>query len=105
MKKRPEKDKTLFFCFSSLAVAVECHGERAGAARRRWERRLPSFWRHEQMAVQMVLATVTHHSFGKVGTAGGFLRNQRTTRTGKGEEYDTHCSVDTRQQLPDSASS
>ena len=52
------------------------HGEHAGAARVRRERRVRSFWRHEQMAIQMVLAAVQHHSHG-------VLRNQRTaTRTG-----------------------
>ena len=54
------------------------HGEHAGAARVRRERRMRSFRRHEQMAIQMVLATtVQHHSHG-------VLRNQRTaTRTGE----------------------
>ena len=52
------------------------HGEQAGAARVRRERKMRSFWRHEQMAIQMVLASVQHHSHG-------VLRNQRTaTRTG-----------------------
>ena len=40
------------------------HGEDAGAARVRRERRMRSFWRHEQMAIQMVLASVQHHSHG-----------------------------------------
>ena len=52
------------------------HGEHAGAARVRRERKMRSFWRHEQMAIQMVLASVQHHSHG-------VLLNQRTaTRTG-----------------------
>ena len=62
-----------------------------GSARRRKERRLRSWLRHEQQPTAAVLATVTHHSFGKVGTASGVLRNQKTaTRTGNGEEYETH---------------
>ena len=53
------------------------HGEHAGAARVRRERKMPSFWRHEQTAIQMVLASVQHHSHG-------VLRNQRkATRTGR----------------------
>ena len=35
-----------------------------GSARRRRERRLRSWLRHEQQSVSSVLATVTHHSFG-----------------------------------------
>ena len=62
-----------------------------GSARRRRERRLRSFWRHEQMAVQMVLATVTHHSFGKVGTTHAALRGQKQgTRTVQGEEHELY---------------
>ena len=40
-----------------------------GAAWRRRQRRLRSWWRHEQQTVAAVLATVTHHSHSKVGTA------------------------------------
>ena len=59
-----------------------------GSARRRRERRLGSWLTHEQQSIAAVLATVTHHSIGKVGTASGVLRNQKTaTRTGK--EYET----------------
>ena len=62
-----------------------------GIARRRRERRLRSWLRHEQQSIAAVLATVTHHSFDKVGTASGVLRNQKTaTRTGNGEEYEAH---------------
>ena len=62
-----------------------------GSARRRRERRLRSFWRHEQMAVQMVLATVTHHSFGKVGTTHAARRGQKQgTRTVQGEEHELY---------------
>ena len=56
-----------------------------GSARRRRERRLRSWLRHEQQSIAAVLATVTHHSFGKVGTVSGVLRNLRTaTRTREG---------------------
>ena len=47
-----------------------------GSAVRRRERRLRSFWRHERMAIQMALATVTHHSF-QVGTAHDAPRSQK----------------------------
>ena len=60
------------------------------ASRRRRDRRLRSFWRHEQMAVQMVLATVTHHSFGKVGTTHAALWGQKQGRTVQGEEHELH---------------
>ena len=53
-----------------------------GSAVLRRERRLRSFWRHEQMAIHMALATVTHHSF-QVGTAHDALRSQKPV-TGAG---------------------
>ena len=37
-------------------------GATAGAARRRRERRLRMHWRHEQLSLQMLLATFQHHS-------------------------------------------
>ena len=54
-----------------------------GSAVRRRERRLRSFWRHEQMAIQMALATVTHHSF-QVGTAHDALRSQKPVTSAGG---------------------
>ena len=46
------------------------------------ERRLRS-WRHEQQTVAAVLATVTHHSHSKMGTANADLRGQKIgTSTG-----------------------
>ena len=54
-----------------------------GSAVRRRERRLRSFWRHEQMAVQMALATVTHHSF-QVSTAHDAPRSQKPVTSGGG---------------------
>ena len=53
-----------------------------GSARRRRERQLRSWPRHEQQSIAAVLAAVTHHSFDKVGTASGVPRNLKTaTRT------------------------
>ena len=72
-----------------------------GSARRRRERRLRSDLRHEQQSIAAVLATVTHHSFDKVGTASGVLRNRKTaTRTGKGEEHETHYTAKFRKTPP-----
>ena len=71
--------------------------ERAGAARRRRERRLRSWWRHERMSIAMALATVEHHSCGP--TAYDALRGQRTvTRAGEVEERVLH--VAPRRQEP-----
>ena len=62
-----------------------------GAAKRRRLRRLRSWWRHEQQTVAAVLATVTHHSFGKVGTTHAALRGQKQgTRTEQGEEHELY---------------
>ena len=75
-----------------------------GSARRRRERRLRSWLMHEQQSIAAVLATVTHHSFDKVGTASGVLRNRKTaTRTGKGEEYETHYTAKFRKTPPPQA--
>ena len=63
----------------------------SGAAMRRRQRRLRSWWRHEQQSIAAVLATVTHHSHSKVGTANAALRGQKTgtsTRVGPADaEY------------------
>ena len=73
-------------------LAVDMDVERAsGAAWRRRQRRLRSWWRHEQQTVAAVLATVTHHSHSKVGTANAALRGQKTgtsTRVGPAEYYE-----------------
>ena len=62
-----------------------------GAAMRRRQRRLRSCWRHEQQSIAAVLATVTHHSHSKVGTANAALRGQKTgtsTRVGPAEYFE-----------------
>ena len=62
-----------------------------GAAKRRRLRRLRSWLRHEQQTVAAVLATVTHHSFGKVGTTHAALWGQKQgTRTVQGEEHELY---------------
>ena len=60
-----------------------------GAAWRRRQRRLRSWWRHEQQTVAAVLATVTHHSHSKVGTANDAPRGQKkvtSTRVGPADD-------------------
>ena len=56
-------------------LAVDMDVER-GAAWRRRQRRLRSWWRYEQRTVAAVLAAVTHHSHSTVGTANAALRGQ-----------------------------
>ena len=59
--------------------------ERAGAATRRRERRLRSWWRHERMTVAMELAVATHHSSPKGGWPGAThdaLRGQTKASSG-----------------------
>ena len=75
-----------------------------GSARRRRERRFRSWLRHEQQSIAAFLATVTHHSFDKVGTASGVLRNRKTaTRTGKGEESEMKCTAKFQKTPPPQA--
>ena len=56
----------------------------AGSALRRRERRLRSWWRHEQRSVAAALATVTHHS-SQVGTKNDGLRAQKTVTSAGGK--------------------
>ena len=63
----------------------------SGAAWRRRQRRLRSWWRHVQQTVAAVLATVTHRSHSKVGTANDAPRGQETvnsTRVGPAEYHE-----------------
>ena len=86
-------------CVAPAGSRCEADGGTRSARRRR-ERRLRSWLRHEQQSIAAVLATVTHHS-GKVGTACGVLRDQKTaTRTGHGEEYETHFTAKIRKTPP-----
>ena len=50
-------------------VDMPVHCEHAGAARKRRERSMRSFWRHEQMAIQTALASALHHSADKTTRA------------------------------------
>ena len=53
-------------------------------SQRRRQRRLRSWWRHEQQSIAAALATVRHHSSGKVHTAYGAPRSQRLASRGRG---------------------
>ena len=62
-----------------------------GAAQRRRWRRLRSWWRHEQQSIAAALATVMHHSSGKVHTANRAPRSQKlATRAEEEVEYMPH---------------
>ena len=54
-----------------------------GAASRRRQRRVRQHWRHEQLTLQMVLATVEHHSHGAP-------RGQTTATRTRAEERETN---------------
>ena len=70
-----------------------------GAAKRRRQRRLLSWLRHEQQTVAAVLATVSFHSYPKVDTAHDGLRALRTvTSTREGAEHEKYVGL--RAQKP-----
>ena len=64
-----------------------------GAAQRRRERRLRSWYRHEQQTVRMALATYSHHSA---------LRGQKTARAGE-EVNEVHFTATFRANPPPQA--
>ena len=57
------------------------------AAKRRRERRLRSWWRHERMSIAAVLATVSHHSYPKVDAPRG-QKTVTSTTVGPAEYYE-----------------
>ena len=56
-------------------------GGGSGSALRRRERRLRQHWRHEQLALRMLLATFQHHAAP---------RGQTTARSGGGARDELH---------------
>ena len=60
------------------------HGEH-GAAWRRRQRRLRSWWRHELQSVALALSAAAHHSYDKVAAGEKYdgLRAQKTDRAGE----------------------
>ena len=63
---------------------MSLHGDH-GAAWRRRQRRLRTWWRHEQQSVAMALSAAAHHSIDKVAAGEKYddLRAQRTDRAGE----------------------
>ena len=61
--------------------SLSMDGARTGSARRRRERRLRSWWRHERMSIAAALVEATHHSAPRSGWPGTHLalRGQTTT--------------------------
>ena len=67
---------------------------------RRRQRRLRSWWRHEQQSIAL-LATVSHHSHPKVDTANDGLRAQKTvTSTGEEVEHASHFGLRAQKTPP-----
>ena len=64
-----------------------------GAAQRRRQRRLRSWWRHEQQWIAAALATYSHHSA---------LRGQKTARAGE-EDNEMHFTATFRANPPPQA--
>ena len=71
-------------------MAESCERPNGGVARRRRERRMRSWFRHEQQSIRMALATVLHHSYGRVHTEYGALRSQNTATRVRAEERETN---------------
>ena len=67
--------------WSSPVVDMMLHGDH-GAAWRRRQRRLRSWWRHEQQSVALALSAAAHHSFDKVAAEAKYsgLRAHNTDR-------------------------
>ena len=53
----------LVCCFETLAVCTFAESAMAGAAVRRRQRFLRSMWRHEQLSLKMMAASMSHHSW------------------------------------------
>ena len=69
---------------SCPVVDMVLHGDHGSTWRRR-QRRLRSWWRHEQQSVAMALSAAAHHSFDKVAAGEKYdgLRAQKTDRAGE----------------------
>ena len=63
---------------------MSLHGDHGSAWRRR-QRRLRSWWRHEQQSVAMALSAAAHHSFDKVA-AGETYYGPRAQKTDRARE-------------------
>ena len=85
----------------TLAVNIMLDVDRAtGAAKRRRERRLRSWWRHEAQSVQAAVVSALHHSRDVVPAKNVVLRGQKKT-TEKGEAgLETHSGLRAPTPLP-----
>ena len=81
-----------------VAMMDESSWQPMSAAQRRRQRRLRSMLGHEQQTVRMALATVLHHSYGRVHTENGALRSQNTATRARAEERETNTAP--RRQEP-----
>ena len=68
--------------WSSPVVGMMLHGDHGSAWRRR-QRRLGSWWRHEQQSVAMALSAAVHHSFDKVAADAKYSGLRHRRRTGQ----------------------
>ena len=75
-----KRSRTSVFPFcATLAVDMPVHGDGAsGAAKRRRERRLRSWWRHEAQSVQAAVVSALHHSRDVGPAKNEALRGQTT---------------------------
>ena len=76
-------------CVFAPAMMDLCGQHSSGAAQRRKQRRLRSWWRHEHQSIAAALATSLHHS----------SRGQRKARAGE-EESELHCTAKFRTTPP-----
>ena len=81
---------------------MEIDGDGASAARRRSERRMRWWFRHEQQSIRMALVTASHHSFDKIHAEYGAPRSQSTaTRaSGGGENHEKKYTAKFRKTPP-----
>ena len=72
-----------FLCGVLLSMDESSERPKGGVARRRRERRMRSWFRHEQQSIRMALATVLHHSYD-MHTECGAPRSQNTAMRARG---------------------
>ena len=75
---------------------MSLHGDHGSAWRRR-QRRLRSWWRHEQQSVAMALSAAAHHSYDKVA-AGAEYDGLRAQDDGQGRGGCAPSSTETQDQ-------
>ena len=68
-------------------------GRGEGSARRRRERRLRAWWRHEQASVSAAVVSALHHSCDVGPVLYEALRGHKKTTEGEVEEHETHAGL------------